>query len=317
MLNKVKSIVLPRVAPVVMTTRRHSPELAVGAGIIGLVAAGVLLARAHKKSDAIHANHELNMDELNTGLEATAEEFTIEFTRKQVMVAQAPEYGRYGLELVKLYGPSIALGTAGIALILGGHRIQAKRIQGLTAAVVLLQQGFERYRQRVVAELGPDADQRFLWGYSEETITIEEEGEDGKTKKVKKQVSSLPAQISASLYTRTIDKYHVLGDQDPEVTEQTLWAIQSVMQDRFDRMGWLPLNDVYHALGMEKTSYGQIVGWYRSKEGDNYVSFGLDTKPNLDNKWRVDPVWTLEFNVDGVMWDKISPLDFLTPKDEE
>lgn len=53
-----------------------------------------------------------------------------------------------------------------------------------------------------------------------------------------------------------------------------LRCVQNHAQDMLAADGFLPLNDVYRALGIKRTEEGALAGWVES-EG-TYVDFGLD-----------------------------------------
>jgi len=65
------------------------------------------------------------------------------------------------------------------------------------------------------------------------------------------------------------------------------------------------LNEVYDMLGIERSSAGQVVGWLREGEGDGHIDFGMFEAVNRDfvNGWERSIL--LDFNVDGVIYDKI------------
>ena len=71
--------------------------------------------------------------------------------------------------------------------------------------------------------------------------------------------------------------------------------------------GHIFLNDVYEALGIPKTEAGQYVGWMLGN-GNDYVDFGIydmykETNRDFVNGY--EPVILLDFNVDGVISDKL------------
>ena len=95
------------------------------------------------------------------------------------------------------------------------------------------------------------------------------------------------------------------------------------VEDEPNRMleheGFLFLNDVYGMLGIPKTSAGQVVGWIYDEDipnGDNFVDFGIY---NIDNPKANDFVngyersIVLDFNVDGVIYDKLWMLGVNAP----
>ena len=58
-------------------------------------------------------------------------------------------------------------------------------------------------------------------------------------------------------------------------------------------------------LDVTRTKAGAVVGWVLDGEGDNYVDFGLYEAYNnrFINGWERSMI--LDFNVDGVIYDKI------------
>jgi hypothetical protein len=69
------------------------------------------------------------------------------------------------------------------------------------------------------------------------------------------------------------------------------------------------LNEVYRAIGADHTQAGSVVGWILSDTGDNYIDFGVFNGQDGDRirdfvNGREGAV-LLDFNVDGLIWDKI------------
>lgn len=72
--------------------------------------------------------------------------------------------------------------------------------------------------------------------------------------------------------------------------------------------GHLFLNEVYDMLGLSRTKAGQVIGWiYDEKNpvGDNFVKFGIYEKHNMDFVNGYKDTALLDFNVDGLILDKI------------
>ena len=132
-----------------------------------------------------------------------------------------------GVELIKLVWPSLLVGTASVACILGAQ--QHERPQpGLVAAYKTIEQGFNNYRDRVVEELGEDKDRQFKLGITEESVTeIEKDEETGKSKKVKKSIESAdPNKFSA--YAKFFDEACANWSKNPEYNAAFLRAQQKL-----------------------------------------------------------------------------------------
>jgi hypothetical protein len=93
--------------------------------------------------------------------------------------------------------------------------------------------------------------------------------------------------------------------------------IQSNMNLLLRNRGHVFLNEVYDRLDLPRTSAGAVVGWIYTKEneekvGDNYIDFGIfersidDANAFMDGEEK--SIW-LDFNVDGVIYDKIGKKD--------
>ena len=69
--------------------------------------------------------------------------------------------------------------------------------------------------------------------------------------------------------------------------------------------GHLFLNEVYDALGFERTQAGTVVGWLIGNGGDDFVDFGMYEAVNNRFINGLERTPLLDFNVDGVIYDKI------------
>ena len=88
-----------------------------------------------------------------------------------------------------------------------------------------------------------------------------------------------------------------------------LTEIQGWANRRLHKKGHLFLNEVFDQLGLSRTKEGAIVGWLKNGDGDGYVSFGdiegsVYRVPDIE-RTRIQSNVVVDFNVDGVIWDKI------------
>ena len=84
---------------------------------------------------------------------------------------------------------------------------------------------------------------------------------------------------------------------------------QAYANQKLQMNGHIFLNEVYDALGLERTTAGAVVGWLREDQGqgDGYVDFGLTDNPERMRDFAEygDAGIFLDFNVDGTIFDKI------------
>ena len=284
--------------------KKHSPELLVGVGIVGVVASGVLACKATLKVNAVLEESKQNIDKIHEATEkgatAIGEEYTVEDSKKDLTIT----YTQTAVKLVKLYGPSVLLGGAAIAAIIGGHKILRTRNVALAAAYATVEKSFKDYRGRVVERFGEALDKELKYNIKSQEVEEIVVNEDGSEQVVKNTVTVVdPNNIDDT--SRIWYEGNPGFTKDPEHNLRYLKLIQATMNDKLKAQGYLPLNDVYEALGFDKTSYGQVLGWiYDEKNpiGDNFVDFGLYDIHD-ENKIRFvngkERAIILEFNHDG------------------
>lgn len=285
--------------------KKHSPEILVGAGVVGGVVAAVMACKATRKVDNILDEHIHDMSQIvpAEALIDAEKEF-----KRDVVKAKTQIYLHTAKELVKIYAPPVTLGIASIGCILGGHGILKKRNVAIAAAYSVVQDRFNEYRSRVVDEFGEEKDKNLYFGTHQEKITTSEvDPETGKTKKVKKTVN-VKDPNGYSQYARFFDDGSPNWVSDSELNLAFLRAQQNYCNDLLHARGHVFLNEVYDILGIPRSQAGAVVGWVLSEDGDNFVDFGIYSAMNQD---AVDFVngyeesILLDFNVDGLIYDLI------------
>lgn len=136
-------------------------------------------------------------------------------------------------------------------------------------------------------------------------ITIKIDDENVRTK----ELSEGDDRVHVSCYARFLDedcKCPYWGDSEGSL----LWLkeLEAYANARLKLQGYLFLNDVYETLGIPRSKAGQVVGWTYDEGnpmGDNYVDFGIYQKHNAGFINGYERKLLLDFNVDGVILDKI------------
>lgn len=280
---------------------KYAPEILTAAGIIGGVTAAVMASKATlelreemKYPKKMIAGHK-KMRKVNT--EAAYPTATYQ---KDIAIS----YYRGAQVALKLYGPAIALGAASIVCILSAHGILYRRNAALMAAYNALDAAYKSYRKRVIEEFGEQKDWDYRHGISEEVV----EATDDKGKKTKKKQLVRSDIDGYSEYARHFAPGHVEWKNDPSQNLFYLRCRQSFLNDKLRAQGHLFLNEAYDFLEYPRTKAGAVVGWVIGKDGDSVVDFGLDdinnpsTRDFLDG---IDASLVIDFNVDGVILDKI------------
>ena len=294
--------------------KKHSPEILTGAGIVCVVASTVMACKATTKLSTILDETNEQTDQIHGYVEKNG--YSEKYSEKDEKKDLAIVYTKSAMNVAKLYGPSVLVGVLGVTSILAGNNILRKRNVALTAAYTAVDNGFKKYRERVVERFGEAVDRELKNNARKEEIEVVETDENGETNTVKKTAYVVnPSDISE--YARFFEEYTV--DDKGNRIKNTYWTsnneynlmflkkAESFANDKLRINGYLFLNEVYEMLGIPKTKAGQVVGWvYDEKNpvGDNYVDFGL-YKDNLSYSDFVngyDPAILLDFNVDGNIW---------------
>ena len=295
-----------------LVLKKYSPEILTAAGVIGTVGSTVLackatlkvediLDEAKKKSNLINAVHD---GEIEVDAEYTDKDYSKDLLVNRTQTA---------VKLIKLYGPAITLGALSITAILGGQHILRKRNVAVMAAYKLCEESFNNYRSRVKEELGEEKDRQFYYGMTEETVKDKVKSKDGKTKTITKKVEKAPDHLY-SQYARFFDEANINWDKSPEQNMYFLKMVQNQMNDKLKARGHVFLNEVYDALGFDRSEAGQLVGWVWNKDntameaGDGYIDFGIFDGNDYAKRAFVngdERSILLDFNIDGMIYDLI------------
>lgn len=288
--------------------KKHSPEILVVSGVIGIVSSAVMACVATTKLDSILAEAEEKVDKIHEYAEhpeQTDNKYTVEDSKKDLTIV----YVQTGIKVARLYAPAVGIGVVSIAAILGGHGILRKRNVALAAAYKAVDTSFKDYRKAVIDRFGDQTDKELQFGLKEKEITETVKDEKGKEKQVKKTVMTTDGSEISSPYARFYDQTCVGWEKNPEYNLMFLRRQQEYATNRLHAKGHLFLNEVYDMLGIERTAAGQCVGWIYDEEhpvGDNYVDFGIyDVKSEAGRRFvnGLEPVILLDFNVDGNILD--------------
>lgn len=288
--------------------KKHSPEILLAAGVVGVVASGVMACKATLKVEEIvdDAKHKIDMIHEVSADPAMAEKYTEEDSKKDLAIV----YTQTAVKFIKLYGPSVALASVSIGCMIGSNRILNKRNVALAAAYTAVDKGFKEYRGRVIERFGKELDKELKYGIKAkeiEEVSVDEKGKEVSTKSTVEVMDP----NNYSPYSIIFDDGNTGWDPDPELTKYFLIQQQNWANERLKAKGHLFLNEVYDMLGAKRTKAGAQVGWvYDEKNpvGDNYVDFGIFDIYNPKSRDFVngyEKVIVLDFNVDGVILDLI------------
>ena len=279
-----------------LALKQHSPTLFFVGGLTAAIGATVLACRATLKLEE-------TLDENLKTLGEVKHFQDPKYSEEDRAQDTAVLYVRKVVSIGKLYAPAILLGGAAIVMLTKSHNTLIKRNAALSAAYTALDEGFRAYRARVVEKYGEEEDRELRYGSEKVTAKDEQTGKKKKMHRVGPE--------GASIYARFFDQLNPNWGRDPEINKLFLRSQQSYANDLLHARGHVFLNEVYTALGIDHSEAGAVVGWRITRDGssDNFIDFGI-FHSNVNNDVRdfvngAEGSVLLDFNVDGMIYDKI------------
>jgi hypothetical protein len=264
---------------------KNSPHILFGAGLVGMAASTVLACKATLEARDIVNDIREEIANLTEDKEVIVQRTNNNGTYEKAL---AFKYAESGGKLLRVYSPAVLVGGLSLAALIGSHIQMTRRNAALTATVATLAKAYDSYRSRVREILGED-EERDIYNAVE------------RDKKSKQVVSANPRLHSP--YARLFEESNLNWRNNAEYNMMFLKAQLNSFNYKLHSRGHVFLNEVYDGLGLPRSVEGQVVGWVLDGDGDNYIDFGLaeaflSAGPFEKNFW-------LDFNVDGVVYDKI------------
>lgn len=268
---------------------KHAPTILTAAGTAGFIGTTVLASKATLKVEETVSEEAALLVKVHEAQEAG------KLSDKDATHDKVVLYSRMTTKLAKLYAPAIILGAASIASLVTGHGIMLKRNASLAAAYAAVDQAFKTYKKKVESKFGKDAVLEALSSVATEDLTKDE-----------MTVESVAAVNDVSPYGVIFDDTNVNWSADEDLAMLHLKCQQQYANDILQTRGHIFLNEVYKMLGFPHTPAGAVTGWVKGN-GDDFIDFNIfdGMFEGEDQNGRTVTKWALDFNVDGVMYDKI------------
>ena len=279
----------------ILKTKKNSPHIFFGVGVVGIVGGTVLACRATLKAGDTLDEIQDDVVAVKTMASSRMLDLADDYDQQDYYKDLAYVYAKGAGNLGRLYAPSAAVMAVSIASLTGSHVQLTKRNTALTATLTSVSAAYDRYRDAVREKIGEDEEREVYFGARREAIVHT----DG-TKEVV-TVSSGPY----SEYAVCFDEFNVNWSRDPYYNQTFLKAQLNYWNQRLETRGHVFLNEVYENLGFDHTQAGQVVGWLWDGDGDNFIDFGMFEAHAEDFILGHEKSVWLDFNVDGVIYDKI------------
>lgn len=214
--------------------RKYSPVALSCIASIGVIVTAIMAAKATPKAvELIHADSKEKHDGDPNA-----------YTKKEAIIAAW-----------KCYIPAAAFGFSTIACIMGANALNRKQQAELASAYALIQNSYKKYREKLKEEYGEEAHNKIM-----DSI-------------IKEKCNEVSIYTPGMLSNSTLD----FGEGiEPEIT-RTFYdsfsgryfesTIEKVIQAEYHLNrnfifgGAISLNEFYEFLGLEKTEFGDNIGW--------------------------------------------------------
>ena len=268
---------------------KHAPTILTAAGTAGFIGTTVLAAKATLKVEETVAEEAALLVKVHEAHDAG------KLSDKDATHDKVVLYTRMTTKLAKLYAPALILGAASIVSLATGHGIMLKRNASMAAAYAAVDQAFKTYKKKVESKFGKEAVLDALVSTEEEDLTKNEP-----------TLEAIAAVDDVSPYGVIFDSSNHNWSADEDLAMLHLKCQQQYANDILQTRGHIFLNEVYKMLGFPHTPAGAVTGWVKG-HGDDFVDFNIydGMFEGEDSNGHTVTKWALDFNVDGVMWDKI------------
>ena len=268
---------------------KHAPTILTAAGTAGFIGTTILASKATLNVEETVAEETALLVKVHEAHEAGKLEDKDALHDKVIL------YTRMTTKLAKLYAPALILGAASIVSLATGHGIMLKRNASLAAAYAAVDQAFKTYKKKIESKFGKEAVLDALVSTPQEDLTKDE-----------MTLEAVTAVDGVSPYGVIFDEDNVNWSADEDLAKLHLDCQQQYANDILQTRGHIFLNEVYKMLGFPHTPAGAVTGWIKG-QGDDFVDFNIfdGMFEGEDKNGRTVTKWALDFNVDGVMYDKI------------
>ncbi len=252
------SLILKNTATnVTRNLKKHSPEILIGVGAVAAVGATVLACKATLDIQEPLKEAKENIDNIKDNKEKFDSSASY---NKEITVAYAQTVGI----IVKHYALPAALEAAALATIFTSNNIQRKRNALLTTSLSTVQTMYNKYRENVISKYGEEEDFNLRNGIHLEKRQLEEVDENGKTKKVKKEVAVIDEKNLSDFAIIYSPQTNCNWNESMPCNKHVLDTRINYINDLLRVNGRVTVNQFLRELGFdyEQTKLaGQVWGW--------------------------------------------------------
>jgi len=290
-----------------MKLRKYSPEIMLAGGLIAGTAAIVTACIATKKAEPVVEEARRELADIQNAIVINEDGQEESLTPKEIKKETFVVCKRLTWNLCKVYGLAAFLFLISVGLILGSHGVLKQRYISTTLAYKALDEAYKDYRERVKEAVGEEKERHFFHGTEEkgEKTIIDEAGE---ATTIKEAVKVHDKKYSPYEFDFNAQTCPGNWEAHSDYNFTFLRNAENYFNDLLNSRGHVFLNEILDYLGFKRTPEGAVTGWVKGNGGDDYVDFGVFdyyTDEYCDQNDGYIKNIHLNFNVDGVIWDKI------------
>lgn len=214
------------VSKVVKATRTHSPEIMIGAGIIGMITSTVLAVKATPVA--------LNL------IEGGKADFGVTKLTKKEIVKTA----------WKVYVPSAILGSLSIGCIIAGTKASLGRTAAMSTAYALSETAVKTYQDKIVQVCGEEKAEEIRKEVIKETITQ-------KPVIIDDSESTFVANTGEGLTLF----YDSLTGRYFRSSVNAVERAVNIINKRMRSEDYITVNNLYNEIGLGSIEIGDLLGW--------------------------------------------------------
>lgn len=326
-LKKITQPLMRKASMAALQVKKVSPEICLIGGMAAGVATVIFACRATLKADEV-LDKLAEEKEMIKEAEKEAEKKGEEYNAGKDMTGA---YARAAVGFAKLYAPSAALGALSCGLILCSYGTLKKRNLGLIAAYTTLDEGFKKYRKRVVDKFGEEADREFSTGVTKKKVLVKEEDpETGEIKEEEREVETMDnvEMDDFTNYDRVFSEEtssaFAKNKKSRLYTDAFLTEKLAFFNYLLDTRGYVYLSEVYEGLGFyHYDAKARLVGWIldpanpkkhepikfaNTPDGMPIPSIYRPVGDHVSKSGRIQKQYEardyyLTFNIDGMIWN--------------
>jgi len=206
------------------TIKKHSPQIMMAIGAITSVTAVVEAVKQTPKAMDILDEHKGKVEKCKEALALNDADYTEDDYKKDL----AGIYFNTGTKLGKAYIMPIVMETASLICFFSAHRIMCVRNKQLATTLAAATEAYNSYRNRMIEALGEEKEEQIRLGLEKEKRQIEVTDENGKVKKVNKEINVFDEEIGVLLPWQFLwCEDDINYDQSEELNDFTISCVAS------------------------------------------------------------------------------------------